>query len=134
MGSYRSSIRLLLINSICFSLLTATQVVLNYTNQRTIITIIFLVLFLAYVVLTILISLDLIKKDINTMKVQVLHVNNEIIKVIKPNGKIRRIRILRSEIGKYDVGQELELSLTKRMRQIVNVEIAPAPPQTDILK
>ncbi|MGO4541664.1 hypothetical protein [Paenibacillus sp. 2TAB19] len=68
------------------------------------------------------------------MKVQVLHVNNEIIKVIKPNGKIRRIRILRSEIGKYNVGQELELSLTKRMRQIVNVEIAPAPPQTDILK
>ncbi|MCR8656699.1 hypothetical protein [Paenibacillus endoradicis] len=58
------------------------------------------------------------------MKVRVIQTDNEIISVLKPNGKKQKIRIIKSEIGLFKIDQELELILTKRTRQIIEVKFS----------
>jgi len=79
---------------------------------------IFTVGFLAF---TFLLSIDLMTKDTRTIKVTVLEIDERNIKVLKPNGKKRRIRLLTSDMDKYEVNQQLQLTLTKITGQILDI-------------
>jgi len=122
--SYLSSIRRILISDICFTFLAGTQILLNIYYERKILSILFGIIFIYYFFSIVLLTLDLIIKDIRTMKVRIVEIESEIIRVLKPNGKKRRIRIIKSEIGRYQIDQELELILTKRTGQIIDVKLS----------
>lgn len=124
MKSYLSSIRRILISDICFTFLAGTQILLNIYYERKILSILFGIIFIYYFFSIVLLTLDLIIKDIRTMKVRIVEIESEIIRVLKPNGKKRRIRIIKSEIGRYQIDQELELILTKRTGQIIDVKLS----------
>jgi hypothetical protein len=123
MNIYTKSIRWLLFSSVAFSLISGSQVIINMYDERMIAVVFFGLFCIAYVTFTTMLSLDLITKQIRTMKVIVLQSDKEIIKVLKPNAKTRRIRISVEEINKYEENQELELTLTKRTGQILQVNL-----------
>lgn len=128
MKTYLGTIRLMFFSSLGFIVTSALQVLLNIYYERYIIVIICGIILLFYSVFIVLIGMDLIKKDTSIMEVRISQVNNDILTIIKPNGKKRKFRVIKPEIGKYSNGQELELTLTKRTRQIMGVEISQAEP------
>ncbi|RXZ77451.1 hypothetical protein EBB07_31300 [Paenibacillaceae bacterium] len=68
-----------------------------------------------------LLCIDLFGRETEKMKVIVIEIDNKNIKVLKPNGKARRIRILKQEINSYQINQEIELIITKRTKQILSI-------------
>ncbi|CAM3953439.1 hypothetical protein COLU111180_16375 [Cohnella lubricantis] len=122
MTNYRGSIRKTLVLSIWFTLLAALQLALNIRDDRIVFVILYSVMLVVFAVLLILTALDLILKDTTTMQVQVIQTRRDIIKVLKPNGRKRRIRVVSDEAGQYREGQQLELTLTRRIRQVLEVK------------
>lgn len=120
--TYISSVRYPLFSCISMLILTGSQLAINVYYERVFLIVFFGAFFIGYLIYTILLTADLVTKNVKLMIVQILHIENRIILVNKPNGKARRIRITKSEIGKYEVNQQLMLTLTKRTGMILDVK------------
>ncbi len=116
MKKYERSLKFQLLFSIISTLLCVIQLIINVLDHRPKIFIItFSSLLVIFVVLTILISLDMILKDVLIVKGKIAKIDGNIISVLKANGKIRKVRIPTStELELYKIDQELELIISKR--------------------
>ena len=116
MKKYERSLKFQLLFSIISTLLCVIQLIINVLDHRPKIFIItFSSLLVIFVVLTILISLDMILKDVLIVKGKIAKIDGNIISVLKANGKIRKVRIpTNTELELYKIDQELELIISKR--------------------
>lgn len=116
MKKYERSLKYQLLFSIISTLLCVIQLIINVLDHRPKIFIItFSSLLVIFVVLTILISLDMILKDVLIVKGKIAKIDGNIISVLKANGKIRKVRIpTNTELELYKIDQELELIISKR--------------------
>jgi len=121
MKTYKKSIHWLLISSVISTIIGISQVVINLYYERIFFVCLFGVLSVVFISIAILLSIDLITRDKKMMKVLVIEADEEIIKVLKPNGRKLRIRLPKGEINKFQANEELELTLTKRTGQILEI-------------
>ncbi|MGC5771602.1 hypothetical protein [Paenibacillus pabuli] len=124
MKSFKKSILWLLISSIVFTITSGTQLISNIYNDRIGFIILFLIFTSGLLYFSLLMIIDLITKETKLMKVIIVETDNEIIKVLRANGKKRKIRIPINEINKYEIDQELMLTLTKRTGQIIEISVS----------
>ena len=121
MKTYKKSIHWLLISSVISTIIGISQVVINLYYERIFFVCLFGVLSVVFISIAILLSIDLITRDKKMMKVLVIEADEEIIKVLKPNGRKLRIRLPKGEINNFQTNEELELTLTKRTGQILEI-------------
>ncbi|MEC0129134.1 hypothetical protein [Paenibacillus pabuli] len=121
MKTFKKSIHWLLISSIVFTITSGTQLIINIYNDRIGFVLFFLIFTSGLLYYSLLMIIDLITKETKVMKVIIVETDNEIIKVLRANGKKRKIRIPINEINKYEIDQELILTLTKRTGQIIKI-------------
>lgn len=122
MKRFKKSILWLLISSIVFTITSGTQLIINIYNDRIGFVILFLISTSGFLYYSLLMIIDLITKETKLMTVIIVETDNEIIKVLRANGKKRKIRIPINEINKYEIDQELILTLTKRTGQIIEIK------------
>lgn len=118
MKTYVGSIYWLLATSIVFTLTSGTQLAINIYYDRIVFILIFAIITLGFLFFTIMLTLDLLTKDTKAMSVTIIEADHELIKVLKPNGKIRKIRVASNDIHTYQMNQNVILTLTKRTSQI----------------
>ena len=121
MKTYKKSVHWSLISSVISTIIGISQVVINLYYERIFFVCLFGVLSVVFISIAILLSIDLITRDKKMMKVLVIEADEEIIKVLKPNGRKLRIRLPKGEINKFQANEELELTLTKRTGQILEI-------------
>jgi len=124
MKTFKKSILWLLISSIIFTITSGTQLIINMYYNRIGFIILFLIFTSGFLYYSLLMIIDLITKETKLIKVIIVETDKEIIKVLRTNGKKRRIRIPINEITKYKIGQELILTLTKRTGQIIEIRVS----------
>ncbi|CAM3953406.1 hypothetical protein COLU111180_16370 [Cohnella lubricantis] len=122
MKGYLSLIRSLLVYAVIVLALSATQVNLNMVHKRFLLMILFAIIFIPSLLFVVLLAIDLIAQDTRMMRVRVIQAEDGVLRVTKPNGKTRRVRILRNDAQAYRVGRELELTLTRRTGQVLAVK------------
>lgn len=124
MKTFKKSILWLLISSIVFTITSGTQLIINIYNDRIGFVILFLIFTSGFLYYSLLMIIDLITKETKLMTVIIVETDNEIIKVLRANGKKRKIRIPVNKINKYEIDQELILTLTKRTGQIIEISVS----------
>jgi len=123
MKSYRKSFLLSLCSSIFLTLNSGLQLYINFYYGRIVFIYFFSIVTLGLLYYTLLQAFDVITKETKEMKVTVMETNKNIIKVLKPNGKKRGIRIPNHEINKYQINDELQLTLAKRTDHILELNV-----------
>ena len=121
MKTYRGSVQFLLGSSVISTMICGMQIIINVHYERMGPILLFTIFTVGFLAFTFLLSIDLMTKDTRTIKVTVLEIDERNIKVLKPNGKKRRIRLLTSDMDKYEVNQQLQLTLTKITGQILDI-------------
>lgn len=123
MKTYKRSIQMVLFTTVIFMITGVIQLIVNIYYDRVFFILLFLILTSGFLVYIIILTLDLITKDIKMMEVIIIECNTDIIKVLKTDGKKRGIRIIKSESNKYQINQELVLTLTKRTGLIKDITV-----------
>lgn len=118
MKTYAGSIYWLLASSIIFTLTSGTQLAINMYYDRIVFILFFAIFTLGFLFFTIMLTLDLMTKNTKSMSVTIIETDHELIRVLKPNGKIRKIRIPSNDIHNYQSNQKVVLTLTKRTGQL----------------
>lgn len=123
MKSYKKSIHYFGYSSFGFTILSTLQLIVNLYYKRDGFVIFFAVAALFFLGYTIMLMVDLLTKETKLMHVTVIeaNANSDIIKVLKPNGTKRKIRVLKQEVNTYQPDQELVLTLTKRTGHIKEI-------------
>lgn len=124
MKTFKKSILWLLISSIVLTITSGTQLIINIYNNRIGFVILFLIFTSGFLSYSLLMIIDLITKETKLMTVIIVEIDNEIIKVLRANGKKRKIRIPINKINKYEIDQELILTLTRRTGQILEISVS----------
>lgn len=107
---------------VLYVLLLGTNLGIHIFYGYPITVILFSVLFFIFMTYVLLLSIDLITQETVQMKVKVIEIDDRLLKVVKPNGKKRTIRIAKNDLHPYLVNQEIELILTKRTKQILSIQ------------
>jgi len=123
--TYLGSVQYIYISSLITFFIAGVQLILSSYYEIYFLMIVFSIISLGYFVFLILLSVDLNKKDTTNMLVRATKVNDNIITVEKPNRKQRKIRIVKSDLGKFTEQQELIVVLTKRTGLIVDIKLEP---------
>jgi len=122
MKTYKQSILWVCFSSFIFAAMSAVQLLINVYYERIFFIVLFAIGTFGFLLYTIIVAADLFSNQIKFMKVTVVEINNEIIKVLKPNGSKRRIRVINTEVNKYQINQELTLTLTKNTGLIKEIK------------
>ena len=123
MKSYRNSILWSFYSSIVTTLISGLQLYLNIYYERFLFIYFFTIFTSGFLCYTLILSIDLLTKETKMMNVIVIEMDENIIKVLKPNGKKRRITTLNTENNKYQINEVLQLTLTKRTSQILEINL-----------
>ena len=121
MKTYRGSVQFLLGSTVISTMVCGMQIIINVYYERMGPILLFTIFTVGFLAFTFLLSIDLMTKVTRTIKVTVLEIDERNIKVLKSNGKKRRIRLLTSDMDKYEVNQQLQLTLTKITGQILDI-------------
>lgn len=115
-----SALRYLLPN-LFMLIIAGTQLFVNVYEERIVFAVLFFVIILLFAVFTILFSVDMIFKKHRFIIVKIVEVDGRVIKVLKPNGKIRGIIMPRKAQYNFEIDQKLKLTLTRSTRQIIEI-------------
>jgi len=122
MKTYKQSILWVCFSSFIVAAMSAVQLLINVYYERIFFIVLFAIGTFGFLFYTIIVAADLFSNQSKFMKVTVVERNNEIIKVLKPNGSKRRIRVINIEVNKYQINQELTLTLTKNTGLIKEIK------------
>ena len=123
MKSYKNSILWSFYSSIVFTLISGLQLFINIYYERFVFICLFAIFTSGFLYYTLLQIIDLLTKETKMMNVIVVETDENIIKVLKPNGKKRRIRTPNTENNKNQINEVLQLTLTKRTSQIIEINL-----------
>jgi hypothetical protein len=122
MSGYRKTVRRQAIAALILFLISGSQTVINWQLGFGI-SYAFLIYSLIFLVYGLLMVIDLRDSETRSIIVRIHRVRYNWIKVIKPNGRKKSLQIPISDMGRYQIGDELELTLGKRTRQVLEVNL-----------
>lgn len=124
MKTYKSFTLWLFISFLMMTVISGVQLLVNIYEERMFFVIIYAILSAGTLLFTILFAIDLLSKKNKFMKVKVIEIGDEFIKVLKPNGHKRKIRTASNEMSNFEMNQELILTLTKCTGQIKEINLS----------